>query len=564
MRKKLSRIFSILKNIPVSLRVYFTIHMLFLFVLIIAIYIFSEKLIEASRPSYEELPTPSKVTSMIYDSNGDFSSLNNVFSQLVGPYGYVEIADFKGDVIYSTEPSLTESNADYSSVLLDIMSHLVSIDKVRADYVFRGIPFHGYTFYGYDFVSTDEEGSNKYKYKSTLCVAENGKVMAHNIPNFYWHELSEEDLEKLVRYSSNLDVAVNDLFYEVHRIIAKDKSLYYVIYHIGRRGSFLKPSPRLISMISYRVTYFSLIFGIILLMSFNFSKVFSRYFNLVDAGFESFSRGGDFNVEHGRLKEANVITDRISSFMKSFRKGEQLRADIISYIVHDLKMPMQNIVFRSEMLTDGTDRSEVIRKSFLDTIHYEVLKMNEIITDLYDYTRLDNSSYHLTVERADFADYIRRLIIQEMEETEFNGCELGVSDIPLEPVMAYFDKGEFRKIFFNLLGNTYKYAPDSLLYFSVSSTDDGMIRFRMGDSGPGIPEDIRDSVFDIFVTSNKARTSGNGTGLGLAIVKRIVDNHGGRISVISLDEIYHTVFEIVFPAIQRQNGHNTVEEISDN
>ena len=107
-----------------------------------------------------------------------------------------------------------------------------------------------------------------------------------------------------------------------------------------------------------------------------------------------------------------------------------------------------------------------------------------------------------------------------------------------------------KRVFENIIGNSVKYcAPGTTIRVHarvVRNKRKRYFRIRIGDNGPGIPEEYRSSVFEPFVVGNESRTSGKGTGLGLSIAKQIVTLHGGS---ITLTRQPGTVFEILLPVI---------------
>ena len=98
--------------------------------------------------------------------------------------------------------------------------------------------------------------------------------------------------------------------------------------------------------------------------------------------------------------------------------------------------------------------------------------------------------------------------------------------------MANIDEAAFRRIYDNLINNSIKYNPSGTkIYFEIKENKNNISIF-IGDNGVGIDKNISNNLFDAFVTSNEARTSGKGSGLGMAIVKKLVLLHDGSIELI--------------------------------
>ena len=122
------------------------------------------------------------------------------------------------------------------------------------------------------------------------------------------------------------------------------------------------------------------------------------------------------------------------------------------------------------------------------------------------------------------------------------------ADIPDDAIFYAFDHSELCRVFENIISNTIRHnEPGTVIFAKMQETGQNIL-IELGDSGTGIPEAIRDQIFEPFVTGSEARTQANGSGLGLAISKRIIEAHGGTISLIeSTDTRIHTLYQILFP-----------------
>ena len=109
--------------------------------------------------------------------------------------------------------------------------------------------------------------------------------------------------------------------------------------------------------------------------------------------------------------------------------------------------------------------------------------------------------------------------------------EVESNDIKIDKLNIDIDTKNFRRIYENLINNSIKYnKKDTKIYFKMWV--DKNLYISIGDNGVGIDANIKDNIFEAFVTSNSARTSGNGTGLGLSIVKNLVELHNGEIELV--------------------------------
>ena len=120
------------------------------------------------------------------------------------------------------------------------------------------------------------------------------------------------------------------------------------------------------------------------------------------------------------------------------------------------------------------------------------------------------------------------------------------AEIPEKKIMFRFDKKQLKRVFENLITNSFRHNEKGTLIYAEMLEGDDNITIRIGDNGKGIPQEIRDSIFEPFVVGNKSRTGAKGSGLGLAISKKIVESHNGTIALIEDSEgRLRTLYEII-------------------
>ena len=151
------------------------------------------------------------------------------------------------------------------------------------------------------------------------------------------------------------------------------------------------------------------------------------------------------------------------------------------------------------------------------------------IDSLFLYANMAHPEYKLNKDYIDIVKYTRDYLALKYNEIEISKMSLEVN-IKIDKCMVYIDQKEFR-IYENLINNSIKYNKSGTkIYFEMGI--DEYLYIIIGDNGIGIDNSLGDKVFDAFVTSNEARTSGNGTGLGLSIVKNLVEMHDGSITLV--------------------------------
>lgn len=216
------------------------------------------------------------------------------------------------------------------------------------------------------------------------------------------------------------------------------------------------------------------------------------------------------------------------------READRLKSELLATVSHELRTPLAAIKgFTSTMLRYGDRLSLEEQREFLGDIEQSSDRLAELVGNLLNMGRLEAALLSMEPERIDLAPLLRAEAADFMPRLVARRQTLTV-EIPehLPPVPA--DPRRIRQVLANLLDNAAKYTPLGG-HIRVSAADEGdWVCFAVADSGPGIPADHLQRVFEPFhrVDSGLTRTVG-GTGLGLAITRRILDAHHGRIQVES-------------------------------
>lgn len=230
------------------------------------------------------------------------------------------------------------------------------------------------------------------------------------------------------------------------------------------------------------------------------------------------------------------------------RAMDAARQKMLADISHDLKTPITVIQGYSKAVADGIVPAEN-REKYLNTIYQKANHLSDLINEFYDYSRLEHPQFKLKSEPGDLSEYLREYVAGKYEELELGGYELDV-DIPEQPVYTRFDHVELHRVFDNIITNAVKHnASPTTLYVSMEYLKEkNYVRICLGDNGVGIPEQLREHLFDPFVVGDESRNSKHGTGLGLSVARRVVEAHGGTIRLVDEKETsWSTLYEILLP-----------------
>ena len=209
-------------------------------------------------------------------------------------------------------------------------------------------------------------------------------------------------------------------------------------------------------------------------------------------------------------------------------KQEELRATLLRSVAHDLRSPLTALAGTSRMLEDGYDRfSESERKQFISDMDDEILWLITKVENILNKTRIDENNL-LLHKNYEAVDDVVGEAVQRMEHL-LRGRKFNVT-LPDEVIMVPMDGMLIVQVLTNLMGNAVRHTPDDSEIALTAEKDGGCVRFAVIDTGNGIDPEVRDTLFERFVTLDSQNTDRRrGIGLGLEICKAIVTAHGGEI-----------------------------------
>lgn len=211
-------------------------------------------------------------------------------------------------------------------------------------------------------------------------------------------------------------------------------------------------------------------------------------------------------------------------------KNEQLRADLLRAISHDLRTPLTSISGNAANLLANDEKldGEARQQIFLD-IYDDSIWLINLVENLLSITRIEDGRMNLRLS----TELVGEVIEEALRHTHRKSCEHTIRvDLPDELLLARMDARLIVQVLINLVDNAIKYTPAGSTITVAARAQDGFAVLSVLDDGPGIAPDIRPHVFEMFYTGeHKVADSRRSLGLGLALCKAIVDAHGGTITL---------------------------------
>ena len=225
-----------------------------------------------------------------------------------------------------------------------------------------------------------------------------------------------------------------------------------------------------------------------------------------------------------------------------YKEKQKLVVDIS----HDLKTPLTVIQGYAKALSEGRVPAEK-QAAYMESIFTKSKLATDMVNDLFMFTQMEHPNYQLHLEKTDFNEFVKSFFAEKYMEIEEDGFQLS-AEMEDRPIPLLLDRKLMRRLLENLLSNAIKYNDKgTTIYIAMERRGDDAV-MTLADDGVGIPEGIAESLFQPFVTGNRARTTGKGTGLGLSIAQRIVQMHRGSMELVRPPhKPYHTEFCIRIP-----------------
>ncbi len=270
----------------------------------------------------------------------------------------------------------------------------------------------------------------------------------------------------------------------------------------------------------------------------------------------------DVTIFLNRLGNHAAIAIANAQLYEAVQFANEAKTEFVSFVSHELKNPMTSIKGHAKMLVSG-DFGQVneTQSDFLYTIQNNVDRMDRLVSDLTDISRMESGKVTLNVQKVSLSEITEDVVATLQAQIDEKEQKIHVT-FPETLPFLFGDRTRLIQILLNLLSNAHKYTPQGgniEIYAeemnSVTETAElrPMIHVTVKDDGIGIKEEEKMGIFSkYFRTSDTEVLKAPGTGLGLNITRNLVELHDGRIWFESEHEKGST-FHIVLPVVPQQS-----------
>jgi len=302
-----------------------------------------------------------------------------------------------------------------------------------------------------------------------------------------------------------------------------------VIYIISKFGTILDPDTP-----SYTVTFVTLIVvssGAIFafLGSFLLIRPIRRIIKSMDR-----LSSGDFkvrmDVSDSRIRAFKALSLKFNTLAEELQNTEMLRSDFINNFSHELKTPIVSIAGLAKVVKNGKLTDEE-KNQYLAAIEEESVRLSYLATSVLNLTKIENQSILTDTTEFNLSEQMRSCIL--LLESKWDKKEL---DLNLDFNEIYYKGNEelLKQVWINLIDNAIKFSKEKSCIDIFAQESDTDIKISVRNEGEPIPEEKQKKIFNKFYQLDESHSS-EGFGVGLAIVKRIVELHGGEISLVCSD-----------------------------
>ena len=236
-------------------------------------------------------------------------------------------------------------------------------------------------------------------------------------------------------------------------------------------------------------------------------------------------------LEDRRDNEIGQLTDAINDMSDKVAQAEKARTDFISQVSHELRTPLTAITGWSETIAfDPAVQGDSLRG--INIISKEAERLTGMVTELLEFTRIQDGRFNLRVEMIDIAEELEDALFTYGKLMKQAGMDVNYKapdeDIPMIPG----DPERLKQVFLNLLDNAMIHGGDGKIIDVSLERDGAFVKIIFRDYGNGIPEAELPHVKEKFY---KGSSKNRGTGIGLAVCDEIVTRHKGRMDIRNAD-----------------------------
>jgi Na+/proline symporter/signal transduction histidine kinase len=242
------------------------------------------------------------------------------------------------------------------------------------------------------------------------------------------------------------------------------------------------------------------------------------------------------------------LSSKVEDQKHELSRLHELKNEFLRNLEHEAHTPITGITSMGQVLWENYDKfSETQRRKATKEIAKSSERLNSLVNNLIDLSKLENLNYRLNKTTVNLTDLVyerveicQKLYIEEKDKENLN------FDLKIEDKLTVLcDEYYIARTIDNIVINAIQYCKKGTIAITLKSTKNHTVEFSVGDEGIGIPKDELLDIFDPFTVSSKTKTPSGGRGIGLTLCKKVVTAHGGTITASS--ENKGSLFRVILP-----------------
>ncbi|MEO6581156.1 MAG: HAMP domain-containing sensor histidine kinase [Sphingomicrobium sp.] len=235
-----------------------------------------------------------------------------------------------------------------------------------------------------------------------------------------------------------------------------------------------------------------------------------------------------------RRDEIGMLARSVSDMSQSLRMRIDNIEAFAADVTHELKNPLASLRSAVDSLERIDDPK--LRKQLLDVVRQDVLRLDRLIGDVSEAARTDAELARARFEPVDLGPLIEQLVSGWEQRRETGTVRLAFARPRRASTIVLGEPGRLARAIDNIIDNAISFSPaDGLVEVAAINVGDRIL-IRVDDDGPGVPDELREAIFNRFHSVRPSESFGRHSGLGLAIARAIVEGHDGEIDVADRDD----------------------------
>ncbi len=256
---------------------------------------------------------------------------------------------------------------------------------------------------------------------------------------------------------------------------------------------------------------------------------------------------------HLITRQSDLNSDSTDVFARNvyhLAADRKIQADLSAMLLHDIRSPAQSIFGYMELLEQEVfgEINEGQRQIILSalTLGDSIIDLMEELGEVYQFEKKAMDLFKVQLDLKQLLDETLRALWVQADRKNIKFMPKIDSNLP----KVFADSTAIRRVLNNLIQNAIKYSPDGgTVRISVEATDNNTVDFNISDSGPGLPEEQMEQIFEKYFRISDYKHKQKGQGLGLYICKLIAESHGGTVSAANHPE-GGSIFTFTLPALE--------------